>query len=256
MYDAKATADHFDEQRFYAEKKLPKPIFDKSFGMGRIALSCALFGIRRGPRDVAVNANLETFRGGFISYEGPELRQDDAAVLEGLLHLGRKKLVSDYLSFKPREFCASIGWSGDCSKTVKKLRESIERMQRSLLRVCIDGNKGGRFHLVGDFVWEGEEKWGVNLSVTIIRLFEGGTTFLPIAERLQLTDGLQTWLAGFLRAQSDEDSFETKDLLRFSGSRQTVASFGDSLRDTMPVLQAAGVVKGFGFTRGRLRVLR
>ena len=256
MFDATTKAESYSERAFYSDQILPVAIYSNNFGMGRLALSCALFGMGRGPRNPALNVELQTFRGGVVSYTGPELRQDDATVLMGLIHAVRKGLVSDCSQFKPREFCASIGWSGDCTKTVKHLRECIERMQQSLLRVESDNGRGGRFHLVGDLIWEGQERWAVKLSATIIKLFEGGTTFLPIAERALLTDGMQTWLAGFIRAQSDEFSFATADLLKFSGSKADLTQFGKQLRETMPALKAAGVVKGFSFGRGRLRVER
>jgi hypothetical protein len=237
-----------------ALKKLPTKLYDRSFGMGRLALSCALFGFGRGARQRFDAKVLETYRGGNITYSGPELRQDDQSVLLGLVYYIKDTLIADEIKFSPREFCRFIGWSG-CSTDVTKLRDCLERMTEAHLRITFGGNKGGMFSLVSQFTWDGD-KWSVWLAPTLRRLFEDGTTFLPIEERAALTDGLQTWLAGFLRAQSDVSTFGTDDLHKFSGTGASIKEFGRQLRDTMDRLQEVGVVKGFDFGRGRLTVQR
>lgn len=247
-----SVAPSYAETVFNAERTLPVRLFDHSYGLGRHLLGSALFGIKRGER-ARVNLTLPTYRGAEIEYTGPELRQDDATVLLELVYRTRKGMVSDCVQFDPREFVKTIGWDAH-KKSVDKLRECVERMQESLVRLTAH-DRGLRTHLVGAFDWDGM-RWSVKLDARIVGLFEGGTTFIPKAERAFLTDGLQTWLAGFIRAQSDETRFELADLLKFSGSEAEVKTFGTQVRESMPKLVAAGVVKSFEFGRGYVRVER
>jgi hypothetical protein len=251
---------HFQERAFereqantVARQKLPVKLYDSAYGLGRHLLGSALFGVKRGARE-QVRVQLPSYRGVSVEYTGPELRQDDATVFLGLVHAVRNGLVHDELEIDPLKFAADLGWRRH-TESVAHLRECIERMQSALVRVCV-GDSGTRVQLVGFFEWKGLSRWKVSLHPRIVQLFAGGTTFLPRAERSQLTDGLQTWLAGFLRAQSDEVRFDIKDLLKYSGSEAELRRFGEHLRDTMPKLQAVGVVKGFRFGRGSLTVER
>lgn len=236
-----------------ARQKLPVQLHESRYGLGRHLLGSSLFGVKRGERK-HINTQLPSYRGVTVEYTGPELRQDDATVFLGLVHSVRNGLVSDEFEFDPLDFACSLGWRRH-TENVGHLRECIERMQSALVRLCT-GDSGARVQLVGAFEWKGLKRWKVSLHPRIVQLFEGGTTFLPRDERAQLTDGLQTWLAGFLRAQSDEVRFDIKDLLAFSGSEAEMKRFGEHLRDTMPKLQAAGVVKGFRFGRGSMTVER
>jgi len=259
----------YEEKKQRAERSLPVKLYPAVFGMGRHLLGCALFSVTKSSKGRVVsyrdngekvierreiNVTLPSFRGASIEYKGPELRQDDATVWLALVHRTREGLVDATVEFDPREFAASIGWDAH-KKSVDKLAVCIERMQSALVRLTINETSGLRAALVGAFDWS-PERWSVRLDPRIVGLFEGGTTFLPRAERAQLTDGLQTWLASFLRAQSDENIFELADLAKFSGSEAVLKTFGEQVRETLPKLVAAGVVKGFSFGRGKLRVER
>lgn len=240
------------EKQHYAERTLPVQLYDHAYGLGRHLLGSALFGIKRGERQ-RVKLTLPTYRGAEIEYVGPELRQDDATVLLELVHRTRKSVIDTCVGFDPREFVKALGWDAH-KKSVEKLRGCIERMQESLVRLTAH-DQGLRTHLVGSFDWS-PERWIVNLDSRIVGLFQGGVTFIPKTERAALTDGLQTWLAGFIRAQSDETRFDLADLLRFSGSEAEAKTFGTQVRESMPKLVAAGVVKSFEFGRGRMTVVR
>lgn len=166
----------------------------------------------------------------------------------------RATVVDNCVSFNPKEFVKELGWDVH-KKSVEKLKTCIERMQSAMVRLTVNDNTGHRAALVGSFTWT-PERWNVRLDPNIVGLFEGGITFLPRAQRAKLTDGLQTWLASFLLAQSDEVVFSLVDLHKFSGSEASVKIFGEQVRETMPRLVAAGVAKDFEFRRGKLIVKR
>jgi hypothetical protein len=260
----KAAADKEAARKKYVAENLvlPRKLWNNSTAMGRFALSCSLFGFGRGER-ANLQVTLPTFGNGRVHYEGPELRQDDLAVLEGLISLTRdNELLTEPLRVKPAEFCVSIGWSKSSSDK-QKLLESITRMRKSDLHIVIDSKNWGMFHLIGD-IGESEDVDGnkaddggynVCLSPTIRRLFAGGMTFLPLTDRQLLTDGLQTWLAGFLRAWRNVDRFSVEDLYRYSGSKQKqVREFGRDLKDALKKLQAVGIIQGFESGRGWVEV--
>ena len=258
------------EKIWRSERTLPVKLHPTVFGMGRHLLGSSLFSVNRSGKGLkaerqegdrtkgerrSIHVTLPSYRGATIEYKGPELRQDDATVFLGLVHRVRNRLVHECIQFDPKEFVASIGWDVH-KKSLEKLHACIERMQEALVRLTVR-DTFLRAALVGTFKGKlGEGKWAVNLDEHIVGLFEGGTTFLPRAERAQLTDGLQTWMASFLRAQDDEEFFEIAELLKFCGSEAELKRFGEHLRETMPKLQAAGVVKGFSFGRGKLRIER
>jgi hypothetical protein len=268
IYSAPEEKMTLAEKIWRSERMLPKKLYPTVYGMGRHILGCAMFSVNRsgkglkaereaGDRKAGERRDIKkvfpSYRGASIEYAGPELRQDDKTVLLGLIHRVRDRMVHECIEFDPNEFVVSLGWD-DHKKSVKKLEDSIKRMQRSVVCLTID-DAGFSTQLVGEFQWRGD-RWAVNLSERIVGLFAGGTTYLPMAERAQLTDGLQTWLASFLRAQSDEAFFQISDLYKYCGSEAEIKTFGTELRKTMPKLVDVGVVKGFKFGRGKLSVER
>jgi hypothetical protein len=242
-----------ERKRFNAETlMLPRKLYNNSTAMGRFALSCSLFGFNRGKVRPNLDVTLPTFGNGRVHYEGPELRQDDLAVLEGLIVLTRDRLLTAPLQFKAGKFCESIGWSNSTNDK-KKMADCLERMRKASIRIVIDSKTGGVFSLVGDLEWSAEG-WTVQLSPTIRKLFDGGMTFLPLTDRQLLTDGMQTWLAGFLRAWRNVDKFDTEDLHKYSGSKASLKEFGRELKATLQKLQAVGIIHGFESGRGWVSV--
>jgi len=126
----------YEERAHRATLRLPKTLSVNTYGLGRHLLGCALFSVNRTPRS-NVKVAFPSFRGATIQYEGPELRQDDARVLLGLIHRVRNRLISDCIMFEPQEFTRSIGWA-TASTNTRKLRECIERMQNSILQLVVD----------------------------------------------------------------------------------------------------------------------
>lgn len=242
----------FAERAYYAAKSLPKPLGMHTYGLGRHLLGSALFSVNRGPRK-NVDVVLPSFRGATVNYKGEELRQDDARVLLGLIHLVRNRPLDGCIQFVPTAFTKSLGWA-PASSNKQKLRDCIERMYGSEVQLAAN-TIGMKTRLIGSFTWS-DSIWSVHLGAHIIDLFQGGVTFLPRAERTKLTDGMQTWLASFLRAQTDHNKFKLSDLLKYSGSKAELKRFGEHIRDTMPKLLAAGCVSNFGFVRGYLVVER
>src|SRR5690606_15264586 len=172
--------DSFAESQFYADRSLPVKLYKNSLGMGREILCSQIFLVGRGERPRR-EVTVTSFRGAQVHYRGPELRQDDARVLEFLVHAVRGKTATAAIHFVPLQFVEHMGW--DAHKTsVEKLRGCIERMQESVLKIA-RGRASVSAQLVGEFAVHEDGTWTVNLHRSIVEIFEGGCTYLPLEEQ-------------------------------------------------------------------------
>lgn len=249
------------EKEFYAQKRLDYwvpgyTLYDNQLAMGRQILSSEVFAAARGERKFVkveiATYGLHTRR---VRYEGEQLRQDDARVLSFLLHEVRNRPVDGVIDIKPYEFVKHIGWSAS-GANVDKLKACIKRMQRGLLEVEIKGSFVSA-QLVRDFEGNAKE-WSVRLHPNIVHLFaDCRPTFFSKEGRMKLEDGLQSWLAGFLKANNDERVFDLSELRERSGWNGTDArEFTKSMKSAMEKVQAAGFVGSYEFTYGRMKVVK
>jgi len=142
---------------------------------------------------------------GRITYRGEELRQDDETVWLQLVHLARQHVVGQLVEFTAYSFCKSIGWSIN-DKSYKRLKESLRRMQATGLDVYSKRlDRGVSLSMIPFFEYEDSETqkslplWRVRIAPELVELF-GNDHFTRIEweQRLQLPDGLATWLHGYL----------------------------------------------------------
>lgn len=240
------------EQQERAEKTLPVRLYNRTLGMDRDVLSSAVFRVGRGARE-QLDVTLQSVRGTQLRYRGPELRQDDARVLEFLVHAVRRGYATAAISFDALEFVEHIGWDRH-KRSVEKLEDCLDRMQGARLNIA----RGAAFvsvQLVAKVGGEGQQRT-VQLHSEITHLFEGSVTFVPLEERRALSDGIPSWLAGFLYANDDEDLFEIADLHKHSGSGGKVGKFQENLREAAVKLEKLKAVQRIEFPRGKLRVYR
>lgn len=88
---------------------------------------CALFGTLRSLKRLEyVKKTFDATNGGRVTYKGPELRQDDKAVLLELIHQ-RRNMFPGKIEFAPSTLCAHMGWSRN-SEGRERLRKCLERL--------------------------------------------------------------------------------------------------------------------------------
>lgn len=160
---------------------------------------------RKNPRSMMKSEPVAVIGDGRISYRGEELRQDDETVWLQLVHLARRHVAGQLVEFTAYSFCKDIDWSIN-SKSYDRLRECLRRMQATSLDVYSKRlERGVSLSMIPFFEYEDSEtqktlpRWRVRIAPELVELF-GDNYFTRIewAQRLQLPDGLATWLHGYL----------------------------------------------------------
>lgn len=143
-----------------------------------------------------MKVTFDTTNRGRVTYKGPELRQDDKAVLLELIHQ-RHNMFAGEVEFAPSTLCARMGWSRN-SEGGERLHKCLGRLIEGTLRLDETTNNGTMFHMLSGFTWDGD-KWTATLHDEVTNLF---TTrhyaYLNIDTRRQLSTGLQTWLYDYI----------------------------------------------------------
>ena len=98
-----------------------------SYAMNTTVNCCALFGtLGTLERREYVKKAFDATNGGRVTDKGPELRQDDKAVLLELIHQ-RRNMFAGEIEFAPSTLCARMGWSRN-SEGSERLRKCLERL--------------------------------------------------------------------------------------------------------------------------------
>ena len=170
-------------------------------------LRSALFNARnrKNPRAMMKSEPVAVIGDGRISYRGEELRQDDETVWLQLVHLARRHVAGQLIEFTAYSFCKDIEWSIN-SKSYLRLKECLRRMQATSLDVYSKRlERGVSLSMIPFFEYEDSEtqkklqRWRVRIAPELVELFgDNYFTRLEWKQRLQLPDGLATWLHGYL----------------------------------------------------------
>lgn len=170
-------------------------------------LRSALFNARnrKTPRAMMKSEPIAIIGDGRITYRGEELRQDDETVWLQLVHLARQHVVGQLVEFTAYSFCKSIDWSIN-KKSYTRLKESLRRMQATGLDVYSKRlDRGVSLSMIPFFEYEDSEaqkslpRWRVRIAPELVDLFGNDHyTRIEWEQRLQLPDGLATWLHGYL----------------------------------------------------------
>jgi hypothetical protein len=223
-----------------------------SYGMNTDILCSALFGIAKGSEKRVIDGVVrltrkhirqvyKTTNGASIEYRGEELRQTDLTVLLELLHMRAGMATSCEIEFSPYTFCSQIGWS-DSKADAEKLKDSLLRMRQSIVIVERNGTKGSTVGFVSQFSWD-EAKWSVTIDERIGGLFSIKPTYLIIAQRKALSQGLQTWLYGYIRANKCGWAVPLETIHEACGSEsKNMQEFARSVREALKRLAAINVV--------------
>lgn len=259
---ASATVETPQEIAFYAGVLYPPRLFKAAAPVPAKLLHCALFRVadKRVARERFVERAFIVSSGGRFEYEGPELRQAEAAVFAVLTHELAGKGTEHPLDLDPEDVIAALGWSNS-SHSHKKLVECLDRLTGAKLRA---------FNEAGEWMWSTglvqsakrlddgrlRVRMGEELRAEAWRFFSS-TTHLNTAILRALPEGLASWLYGYIASNDCRVPFDLEDLRAFSGSATTDTSeWGKQVRAALKALAAAGAIKSFEASRGRVKVVK
>ena len=193
-------------------------------------LRSALFNARnRNQKRVMMkNEPIAVVGDGRISYRGEELRQDDETVWLQLVHLARQHLAGQLVEFTAYSFCKSIDWSIN-KQSYDRLKECFRRMQASGLDVYSKRlERGVSLSMIPFFEYEDSEtrkslpRWRIRIAPELVELFgDNYYTRIEWAQRLQLPDGVATWLHGYLATHRVPHPIKIETIATGAGMTET-----------------------------------
>ena len=192
------------------------------------------------------------FENASIRYSGPELRQSDARVFLSLLNMLRDVRVGTCATFSPELLCIAILGRYDGNTRVA-LKLHIQRLQKALIVTA-------RFsvQLCQEFHYPPRGGWSVVLHPHIVELFRAtNPVWLHMKTRLDLPDGLTSWLYTYVESQTGLIPTPIARLRALCGSESDLRAFTNSLRLALKELAALRVIDtGWSVRNGEVRWLK
>ena len=187
-----------------------------------------------------------------IRYEGPELRQSDARVFMALLNMLRDIRVNTLVNIDPAGVCVALFGRYD-GNSRSLLRAHIQRLQQGFIvtdtfsvQICLG------------FEYPSQGAWSVALDRNIVQLFQvSPEVWLPMALRLELSDGLTSWLLTYIQSQTRLIPTKISALCELCGSDSELRAFTNNLRLALRTLAKKGVIDtGWSVRKGQVRWLK
>lgn len=181
-------------------------------------------------------------------YVGPELRQSDGLVFMALLNLCRDYRVGKQACFNVAHMTTAL-WDSYNGQLRQLLKETIRRLQRATIE-CPDFT----VQLVQRFDHPRRGEWSVALDQDIVRLFRlHEKVWLDLPLRKRLSEGLSTWLYGYVRSQSRMIPWRIDDLRNRCGSEANDKTFREMLGKALRQLVQEGIIdSGWSFKGHRV----
>lgn len=211
----------------------------------RNLFSTPLFSVRARSDARAPHITLalgETQDGKPLDYRGPELRQSDARVYLALLHMLRDLRLGTVARFHAKDLCPVLfgRYDGDARR---QLREHIYRLQQGLM-IFQDFS----VQLVLQFDYPASGAWSVALDPRIVQLFQvSPAVWMDLRSRLELPDGLASWLYGYVQSQARLIPTPLQTLIHRCGSEANFKTFTKRMRAALKVLAEMGIIDGGWF---------
>lgn len=200
---------------------------------------------KRGP---VTELELKSQDGGLLMrYSGPELRQSDGLVFMALLNLAKDTRVSEPVAFPVEDMCRRVFGRYD-GPTRNLLRSYIQRLQRGLLEF-----EEFSVQLCQRFDHPARGSWTVRLDKDIVAVFQRSSeVWMDFGKRLALSEGLASWLYGFVESQTRLIPMKAATLRELCGSDASEDSFLRTLRLALHQLSEQGVLDAGWSVQGGL----
>ena len=241
-----AVVEHLEET--YASDFLPQHtqlqlISPRNFFTGR------LFHVkgRNVPRTPGLEFVLDAKAPDGARYVGPELRQADGLVFMALLNLCRDYRVGKQACFDVAAMTLAL-WGAYNGQQRKRLKQTIQRLQRATIEFS-----GFTVQLVQRFEHPVCGEWSVALDRDIVQLFRlQQEVWLDLSLRLRLSEGLTTWLYGYIRSQTRLIPWPVDDLRERCGSEAHDKAFREMLGKSLTQLAHEGVIDSGWSLKGKM----
>lgn len=241
-----AVVEHLEKA--YASDFLPQHtqhqlISPRNFFTGR------LFHVksRNVPRALSLEFLLDGRAADGARYVGPELRQGDDLVFMALLNLCRDYRVGKQACFDVAAMTEAL-WGAYNGQQRKRLKQTIQRLQRATIEFS-----GFTVQLVQRFEHPACGEWSVALDRDIVQLFRlQQEVWLDLSLRLRLSEGLTTWLYGYIRSQTKLIPWPIDNLRERCGSEAHDKAFREMLGKSLAQLAREGVIDGGWSLKGSM----
>lgn len=258
-----ATFSSHDEAAFYAPYLAPAMNVNTA-SVTPLVLEVPLFAVVRKKASAeplaAVNAVWSKKGRGFLRYEGPQLTQSHLTVLLTLINRRAKAVVSEVFEFRPSELLAAMHWS-DNVRNIARLTQLLDDLKKGQVRLWKEGQDEARNALRVSFVDvfqpSDDELWRVTLSKELMPVFGGNLTYVDLRTRAALTEGLATFLHGYIAANSGALPITYRQLHTACGSGTSdMGEFAASAKAALTRLKDVGAIQDFKLQHGGFRVMK
>jgi len=218
-------------------------------GTPNACLRSALFAGVQGNERIAYKKRtlLAAVDGIEVRYLGVQLNQSDLDVWMQIVHLSRQQLPGFSVTFSAHALLTALGRSTGKSQH-EWLKESMARLGGAFVEITYNGRQ--TFGEKGFLRYHRDEvtqRYVVELTESMLRLFEEGYTHIEFEQRQQLRKHpLALWLHGFLSSHAAPYPLKLQTLYQLSGSStQNPRDFKLRMRKALQALVMIGALENF-----------
>jgi hypothetical protein len=218
-------------------------------GTPNACLRSALFAGVQGNERIAYKKRtlLAAVEGIEVRYLGVQLNQSDLDVWMQIVHLSRMQLPGFSVTFSAHALLMALGRSTGKSQH-EWLKESMARLGGAFVEITYHGRQ--TFGEKGFLRYHRDEltqRYVVELTESMLRLFEDGYTHIEFEQRQQLRKHpLALWLHGFLSSHAAPYPLKLQTLYQLSGSStQNPRDFKLRMRKALQALVTIGAIERF-----------
>jgi len=229
-------------------------------GTPNACLRSALFAGIQGNERIAYKKRtlLASVDGIEVRFLGVQLNQSDLDVWMHIVHLSRQQLPGFSISFSAYALLTALG-KGTGKSQHEWLKESMARLGGAFVEMTFHGRDSfGEKGFLRYYRDETTHRYVVELTESMLRLFEDGYTHIEFAQRQKLRkQPLALWLHGFLSSHADPYPLKIETIHRLSGSGSTAQTFRDfkyRLRKALEALVSVGAIDCFTIDEDSVKI--
>jgi len=244
------------------ERQLMLPFWPDQFrSLPNEIFRSALFNARnrKQKREYLKEREIYVIGDGRVTYTGEELRQDDETVWLQLIQIAKSQPVGETVRFTAHSFCKAIGWPIK-GASYTRLRDCLTRMQATSLQVIakrLGGGRGKGMSMIPVFEWQDNETgaplthYEVTLAEPLVELYGGERYFTRVewAQRLDLPDGIATWLHGYFASHDTPFPIKLETIKSGAGLTTTkMTHLRESVKAALDELKRVKFLKNWTIT--------
>lgn len=227
-------------------------------GTPNACLRSALFAGIQGNERIAYKKRtlLAAVDGIEIRYLGVQLNQSDLDVWMQIVHLSRQQLPGFSVTFSAHALLSALG-KGTGKSQHEWLKESMARLGGAFVEMTFHGRDSfGEKGFLRYYRDEKTQRYAVELTESMLRLFEDGYTHIEFEQRQKLRkQPLALWLHGFLCSHAAPYPLKITTLHRLSGSStQNIRDFKLRLRRALDALMTIGTLEGYRIDEDSVKI--